>query len=96
MPAETPGSRDRRNPARDLPSAAGHRATDPTLTTRDCADRLGVSPRFIVDEIRDGRLAALVLARPGHRTVYRVAPADLAAYLARFGWTAQARSESRP
>jgi excisionase family DNA binding protein len=53
------------------------------LTTRDIADRLGVSTGFIVGEIRDGRLAALQLRRTGKRTVYRVSEADFDAYVAR-------------
>jgi hypothetical protein len=74
---------DRRHAPRDAaPRITGRRSTDPTLTTRDCADRLGVSTGFIVGEIRAGRLAAFALKRR-HRTTYRVAPADLAAYIVR-------------
>jgi hypothetical protein len=79
---------ERRNPRRHRDVVDSRRATDPHLTTRDCANRLGVSTGFIVGEIRDGRLAATVLQRDGYRTVYRIAPAQLEAYIARHGWTA--------
>ena len=72
---------DRRNPSRQTPKADGRRATDPILTTRDCANRLGVSTDFIVGEIQDGRLTAYTNRR-GRRAVYRVAPADFDTYVA--------------
>jgi excisionase family DNA binding protein len=78
---------DRRDPDRQRPAVTGRRRTDPTLTTRDCANRLGVSPNFIIGEIRDGRLKAIVLQRAGRRTLYRIAPTALDDYLARHGWT---------
>lgn len=72
---------ERRAPDRQEPRLNGRRATDPTMTTRQCADSIGVSPGFVVGEIRDGRLRALVIKRPRRRSVYRVAPADWAAYV---------------
>lgn len=65
------------------PRLNGRRATDPTLTTRDVADRLGLSTAFIVGEIQDGRLEALTLRRVDKRNIYRVSERDFAAYLVR-------------
>jgi hypothetical protein len=46
-----------------------------------------VSPAFIVGEILDGRLNAIVLARPGRRRVYRVPLPALNAYVRRHRWS---------
>lgn len=78
---------ERRHPKRQYQHPRGRRATDPILTTRDVANRLGVGTQFVVEEIRSKRLKALVLQRPGIRALYRIAPADLDAYRARYGWT---------
>ena len=51
------------------------------LSTSQCADLLGVSAGFVRGEIRDGRLRASKLIRPGKRTVYRVAAVEFATYL---------------
>jgi excisionase family DNA binding protein len=69
------------------------RATDPTLKPRDCADRLGVSSGFIIGEIRDGRLRALVIERKGFRTIYRIREEDLQAYLRAHRWHLPERTE---
>lgn len=63
------------------------RVTDmnPTMTTSDCARHLGVSTSFIVGEIRDGRLRALVLQRGRRRALYRISPAAWRAYLREYG-----------
>ena len=61
---------------------------DRLLTPRDCADVLAVTPKFIVGEIRDGRLVARVFARPSGRTRYRIEPAAFGAYL-REHWPAR-------
>lgn len=53
------------------------------LTTRECATHLGVSSGFVRGEIRDGRLCARQLHRPGKRTVYRIASRDFKSYLLR-------------
>jgi hypothetical protein len=48
-----------------------------------------VSRDFIVGEIKEGRLAAVVLVahtRGGSRNMYRVAPAALEAYIKEFRW----------
>jgi hypothetical protein len=79
---------DRRNPQRQAAKVDGQRATDPTLSTRECAKKIGLDTEYIVGEIRDGRLKAFVISRPGRRPIYRVTPADFDAYLARYGsWT---------
>ncbi len=87
---------ERRRSTRQEARIDGQRATDPRLTTRDCADRLGVSPGFIVGEIRDGRLPALVLEREGLRTVYRIIPRDFEAYCRRFEWHPDAVKPIKP
>lgn len=53
------------------------------LTTRQCADRIGVSTDFIRGEIEDRRLKAHVVARDKKRLVYRVSLEDFEAYLRR-------------
>jgi len=77
---------DRRDPQRQQPLVDGERLSDPTLSTRDCADYLGVSTDFVVGEIQDGRLVAKVLERPGLRKIYRVSRTELDAYVVRYGW----------
>ncbi len=88
-----PAARERRDPRQQAPREDGTRASDPRLTTRDVADRLGVSTNFVVEEIQDGRLEALVIRRPGVRTVYRVAEAALEDYFRRFKWTSSGLAE---
>lgn len=78
---------ERREPERQEPKLDGVRASDPRWTTRDIAQRLGVSPAFVVGEIRDGRLGALVIARPDHNAVYRISDEQFEAYCRRFCWT---------
>jgi excisionase family DNA binding protein len=81
------GMKERRSAPRQESRVDGRRDTDPRLTTSDCAQRLGVSTQFIVGEIREGRLRALVIQRGRRRAMYRIAPADLAAYLRQHRWT---------
>jgi hypothetical protein len=83
-PASGPALRERRDPDDQAPRTDGRRATDPRLTTRDCADRLSVTPRFIVGEILDGRLIAHGRQQDGRRVLYRISELDFAAYLRRF------------
>ncbi len=87
---------ERRRSTRQEARIDGQRATDPRLTTRDCGDRLGVSPGFIVGEIRDGRLPALVLEREGLRTIYRITPRDFEGYCRRFEWHPEAVKPVKP
>lgn len=56
-------------------------ALERLLTTRGCANVLGVSTGFIRGEIVDGRLvAAISLRRPNGRTHYRISVADFRTY----------------
>jgi hypothetical protein len=67
---------DRRDPGRQRPLVGGHRATDPPLTTRDCADWLGFSTDWVCAAIDDGhqvhgtlvKLQAETLLINGRRT----------------------------
>lgn len=53
------------------------------MTTRECADVLGVGTAFIRGEVDDGRLRAVVsIRRPSGRTHYRIAVSDFRAYCA--------------
>lgn len=86
---------DRRDPGRQQPDPKGERASDPVdgpwLNTAQCAARLGgVTPAFIVGEIREGRLLArIVLQRPHKRTIYRILESDLALYMRQYNWSAR-------
>jgi hypothetical protein len=62
-------------------------STDWPLTTRDCADRLGVGTEFIAGEIDDGRLVALVIRRPGKRPIRRISEDGLAQYIRDVSWS---------
>lgn len=53
---------------------------DFTLTSRQCANRLGVSTDFIVAEILDKKLRALIIAGRGKRSIYRISEDDWAVY----------------
>lgn len=57
------------------------------LSTAQAAALLGASSNFIIGEIRDGRLPALVIERPNVRTMYRIRKSALDDYVKRFGWT---------
>jgi len=52
------------------------------LKTSECAELLGVSTDFILDEIKDGRLPALKTAR-GQRSIYRIEVDDFREYCRR-------------
>lgn len=68
------------------------RPKPPVLTTRDCADLLGMSTGFIRGEIEDGRLPAAVYEPDdgGGRRVYRIDWTDFVAYCRRY-WPAKAQ-----
>ena len=53
----------------------------PWLSTATCAAIIGVDTGFIRGEIRDGRLRAYEIRRPGKRAVYRVRSTDFTVYL---------------
>jgi hypothetical protein len=58
------------------------------LSTAQCAALLGnVGTAFVIGEIREGRLAALVIERPGLRTIYRITERQLADYMDKYRWT---------
>lgn len=82
---------DRRHPApRPLPG--GSRASDPPLTTRACADWMGVTPSWIRSAITegvpvDGRLVTLETEIvPGKRLVYRIHLDRFIAFLRAIKW----------
>lgn len=93
-PGSGPVQRERRDIYRQEPRVGGARVTDPRLTTRDCAERLGMSARFIVGEIRDGRLAAHVREREGLRALYRISEVAFDAYLQRY-WPSALRRDGK-
>lgn len=94
VPGSGPVLRDRRDQAEQKALVGGARATDPRLTTRDVADRLGVSTNFVIGEIRDGRLDAMVVEREGLRALYRISESSLATYLQRHKWTSTGRADA--
>jgi excisionase family DNA binding protein len=60
----------------------------PPLSTRECADLIGVSTDFILDAIKDGALRAERLQRrPGARAIYRVFEEDFLGWLKASGWS---------
>jgi excisionase family DNA binding protein len=60
----------------------------PPLSTRECADLIGVSPTFVRDAIKAGELRAeAIRRRPGARAVYRVHEDDYLAWLTAIGWS---------
>lgn len=77
---------DRR--AQETPLRGGRRATDPPpMSTRECADCIGVSTGFIRDAIHDGHLKAECVTVPGRRPFYRIAEAEFLAFLKRANWS---------
>lgn len=79
-------SEDRRAPG--LPRRGGRRATDPPpLSTRECANYMGVSPGYIRDAIHDGHLKAECIEVPGRRALYRVKEEDFVAFLQKVKWS---------
>lgn len=89
VPGSGPVQRERRDVGHQAPLVDGQRASDPRWKPRDIADRLGVTPGFIVAEIREGRLEAVVIERPDRNAVYRISDDQFAAYCRRFLWTPQ-------
>lgn len=70
------------------PQRGGRRSTDPPpLSTRECADYLGVSTEYIRKVILDGHLQAEKIEVPGRQPVYRVTEADFLAFLKLVKWS---------
>jgi excisionase family DNA binding protein len=69
--------------ARPLPS--GRRRTDPPLTTRECADWMGMSTEFIRGAIKDHELEAEDITVNGRRVI-RIHQDAFRTYLQRIGW----------
>jgi hypothetical protein len=84
---------ERRDPARQRPIAGGSRVGDPPLTTRACADWMGLTSEWIRAAIVEGvtmrgvpvKLKAERLVLNG-RTNYRIHLDDFRAFLQRIGW----------
>ncbi len=85
LPGSGPALRERRDGQRSGAILGCHRATDPPLTTRDCADWMGVTTEFIRGEIDDGKLEAEDVMVNGRRII-RVHLDEFRAYLQKIGW----------
>lgn len=85
IPASGPVQRERRQAERQRPLIGGARQTDPPLTTRDCADWMGLSTEFIRGAIDDGALEAEDVTINGKR-VLRIHLDRFVAYLRAIGW----------
>jgi hypothetical protein len=73
----------------------GRRASDPPLTTRDCADWIGTGTDYVVGAINAGELKAERFARPGKRAQYRIHLDDFIAFLKSIGFQRIPRMGSR-
>lgn len=80
-------SDERRDPGAQRPLPGGTRESDPEtpLTTRDCADWMGVTPEYIRGAIDEGQLAAEAVTVNGRRLI-RIHVDDFREYLQRIGW----------
>jgi hypothetical protein len=92
LPERAVPHRDRRG-AGQRPVLGGARANDPPLTTRDCADFMGMSPAWVRAAIEEGvthrrRLVKLRAERLGlnGRTIYRVHLDQFIVFLVAIGW----------
>ena len=70
----------------EVPIAGGRRATDPPLTTRACADWMGMGTEYIVDAIKAGDLKAERFGMPGKRPRYRIHLDDFVTFLQKIGF----------
>ena len=85
VPASGPVQRDRRDAQRQRPLVGGTRKSDPPLTTRDCADWMGVSTDYIRGAIDDGKLEAETVTISG-RKLHRIHLDAFRAWLQAIGW----------
>jgi hypothetical protein len=88
------GERDRRDPGRQRPIRGGTRASDPPLTTRECGDWMGMSPKWVRDAIVYGHhvKGAIVFLEAesvvvNRRTVHRIYLDRFAEFLTAIGWS---------
>jgi excisionase family DNA binding protein len=84
-PGSGPVQRERRQPERQRPVLGGARKTDPPLTTRDCADYMGLTTEFIRGAIEDGQLEAEDVIINGRRVI-RIHLDQFVAYLKSIKW----------
>ena len=86
---DQPTPTDRRQPRHQHEWRGGRRATDPPLTTGDCADWMGVGRDFIRGAIADPdpakRLEAEDIEVNGRRLI-RIHHDDFCAWLEKIGW----------
>jgi hypothetical protein len=83
-PARVVEPAERRRQQRSI--VGGRRATDPPLTTRDCADWVGMDTKYIREEIEAGTLKAERFGRPGRKPIYRIHVDDFIAFLRTIGF----------
>jgi hypothetical protein len=76
---------DRRDPSKQREVLGGARATDPPLTTSDCAEWMGMTTEFIRGAVDDGQLQAEDVTINGRRVI-RIHLDDFIAYLKKIGW----------
>lgn len=62
------------------------KTAQPPLTTRECAEFMGVSTTYIVEAIKDGKLQAERIPS-GRRTLYRIHEDDFIVYLRALHWS---------
>ena len=55
--------------------------SDPALTTRQCADWLGLSVSYVLGEVKDGHLLADNVGRGAKKARYRIRYSDFLTYL---------------
>jgi hypothetical protein len=89
-PRASPPVADRRRRPRPLPGGSRPNdpppsPTEPPLTTRDCADWMGVTTEYIRGAIVDGQLEAEIVTVNGRRMI-RVHVDQFREYLQRIGW----------
>jgi hypothetical protein len=88
-----PATGDRRDPGRQQPIAGGARATDPPLTTRECADYMNMTPVWVRRAIDEGvltrgrlvKLEAETITVNGRR-LHRIHLDRFIAFLQAIGW----------
>jgi hypothetical protein len=77
---------ERRRAERQQRIVGGRRRTDPPLSTRACADWMGMGTDYIVDAIKAGDLQAERFGRAGKRQQYRIHLDAFIAFLRKIGF----------